>query len=100
MLFHISPTRRNLRARFSNLGDEQVIAPFLIILRVANRTAVTNNSLVSENLGSIHFNSRGKSTACSETVPEESAVCSVDVDRGAPHELPAGAENTIEEVAL
>ena len=40
----------------------QVIAPFLIILRVANRTALTSGAVTSGNVGSIHFRSGGGST--------------------------------------
>jgi hypothetical protein len=45
----------------SNHGDKQVIAPFLIILRVAKRRALTAEVIVSGDLGSIQFGSRGES---------------------------------------
>jgi len=38
-----------------------VIAPLLIIQRVANKSAVTGSTVVSENIGSFRVRSRGES---------------------------------------
>lgn len=40
----------------------QVVAPFLITLRVANRRALTSEMIASGNVGSMHFRSQGRST--------------------------------------
>lgn len=45
----------------STRDDYQVIAPFLITLRVANRSALTSDSIVSGSSGPIQFRSQGKS---------------------------------------
>ena len=63
--------RRHLGSELTNRGGKQVIAPFLIILRVANRTALTSNTIASGNIGSIQFNSHGESTGDNGTLPDE-----------------------------
>ena len=73
--------------------DEQVIAPFLIILRVADRRALTSETIVSGNIGSIHFRSDERETESSETLPDQSPVGSVDASGETP-----GVEATIDEV--
>ena len=50
--FHIFLAYRNPGDSPSDHGDKQVIAPFLIVLRVANRTAVTSD-VVYGDIGSI-----------------------------------------------
>lgn len=40
----------------------QVISPFLIILRVANRRALTSDAIVSGNVSSLRFDGQGKLT--------------------------------------
>lgn len=44
------------------LGEIQVIAPFMIILRVANRSALTSDAVTTGNVGSLRFESEGDST--------------------------------------
>lgn len=71
---------------FPILAETQVIAPLLIILRVANRTALTNDIIVSGNVDAIHFRTQGRSTAHG-TVPDETPMSSTDAYRKAPAEL-------------
>ena len=53
----------------SNTGIEQVIAPLLIILRVANRTALTSEAIVTGHVDPIRF--AGQETASDdETLPD------------------------------
>ena len=82
MLPHVFPTRHNLEVSLSNHNGKQVIAPFLIVLRVANRTALTSETVLSGNVGTIHFRSEGTSMNDSGTVtiPGEDPMCSVDAD--------------------
>lgn len=72
----------------------QVIAPFLIILRVANRTALTSKT-ISMSIGSLHF--RGERSMDSGGAPPET---SLDGRREAPGGVCVEAENAIEEVPL
>ena len=83
-----------------NREDGQVIAPFLIILRVANRTAVTSDSISSGNSDSIHFRSPGQSTDDGRTVPDGNPVFSPGVSGEAPGEVGIVVEDIIEEVPL
>ena len=64
-------------------GEVQVIAPFLITIRVASRRALTNEMISSGGVGSIHFRSQGRSTNGENT-----------------GELGVGTEDTIQEVPL
>ena len=57
---------------------EQIIAPFLIVLRVANRSALTSDDIVSGNPVSIHFRSQERSTAGSDTLTNESSAGPMD----------------------
>lgn len=50
-----------------NRSDKQVIAPLLITLRVAGRSALTSEAIVS---GSLHFESQGGSAGGSDTLSE------------------------------
>ena len=86
------------RTLLSNHGYTQVIAPYLIILRVANRRASTNDA-ISGTIESIHFRSQG-STDGDEINPDQDPQDSTEVDGEAPGEPSAGAENPIEEVPL
>ena len=56
-----------------NDDDEQCIAPFLIVLRVANRTALTSN-IVSGNITSIRFRTRGSRRAVTRPFPMETPL--------------------------
>ena len=84
----------------SNNGGAQVIAPFLIILRVADRRVLTSEIIVSGNIGSIHFRSEGKSTVGNGSFPDGGPVGSTDVHGETPQELGPGTEIAIEEVSL
>lgn len=77
---------------------EQVIAPFLIILRVANRTAWTSKSIPPGNIGSIHFKSRGESTVGHGTLHDGDLVSSTGTETNG--EVTPGESNVIEEVSL
>ena len=79
----------------SNHHVEQVIAPLLIVLRVANRKALTSEAIVSGNIGSIRFRSQGESADDSGTVAYEYPTGSVGTDGGNPSGLPDGSEDTI-----
>lgn len=48
---------------------DQVIAQYLIIIRVANQRSLTNDSIVSGNVESIRFSSQGKPMDGGETLP-------------------------------
>ena len=95
--FYHSLTRRNLGKPSSNHSRDQVIAPFLIILRVANRRALTSHTIASGNVGSIHFNSRGGSTGDDETSFDGNLSRSMEMNSEAPHELGVEAEIAVEE---
>ena len=88
----------NHGALFSNRGDAQVIAPFLITLRVANRKALTSEMVSSGNLGSIHFRSQGRSKDDIGTLPDGNPADSMETNGEAPCGLGFGTETTIEEV--
>lgn len=62
-------------AFFLILGEIQVIAPLLIILRVANRRALTSEKPApgSGNIGTLRFTSRGESTFGEQSIPTESS---------------------------
>ena len=84
----------------SNRGYLQVIAPYLIILRVAKRRALTSES-ISGTVGSLHFKSQVTTTADSEgTSPDGNSMDSMEVDGDTPGGHHAGAEDAIEEVPL
>lgn len=80
-MLQIFITRRNLGTWLSNHGDRQVIAPFLIILRVSNRSALTSDTIISGNVGSMQFEGEGESTSGNGTLPDE---YSTEGDGGTP----------------
>ena len=80
----------------SDHDDEQVIAPFLIILRLANRSALTSDAIVSGNIGTIEFRSQGRSGVSDVTVPDVYPMCPTEAGKECPGELSAGAEKTID----
>jgi len=51
------------------LAETQVIAPMLIIQRVANQSALTSDSIATGNQGSFVFRSQGRTTDGSGTLP-------------------------------
>ena len=79
----------------SNRGDKQVIAPFLIIRRVADRRALTNEAIVPRDPGPIRFRSL-ESTGGDETLADGNPTGSTDVYGYIPCEFGAGVEITIE----
>ena len=62
----IFPDASQFWVLLTNSGDEQVIAPFLTVLRVANRKT-PSNSIISGDIGSIRYLSQGESTVGSWT---------------------------------
>lgn len=80
----------------SNDDNKQCIAPFLIVLRVANRSALTSEAVASGSVGSIRFRSPGESTRADATLSNGNRD-GLDQDaRGeAPGEHGAGADNSI-----
>ena len=85
-----------------NYDGVQIIAPYLIILRVANRKALTGNMLSSGSkaIGSIRFASQGGSTGDDESLPDGDPERSMGMNSRVPSELDPGVENTIDEVPL
>lgn len=87
---------------FYTHGNEQVIAPLLIILRVADRRALKGTATAPGNpVSEIRFGSQGKSTGAIGTL-DEHLTSSAGTDGGAPGEHGVGfqTETTIDEVAL
>ena len=82
----------------SNYGYTQVIAPYLIILRVANRRAMTSKS-ISGIAESIRFRGQG-STDGGGSLPDGDPINAMEVNGEAPGELDIGDKNAIEEVPL
>lgn len=60
------------------LVQVQVIAPFLITLRVADRRALTGEAVIAGNIGSIRFSSQGKPTNTGNAFPTGHRMGSVD----------------------
>lgn len=71
------------------VAEVQVIAPFLIILRVANRSALTSDA-ISGAIGSIHFRSQRESFAGNGTLPVRCSMIVMDTSRKAPGPLGIG----------
>jgi hypothetical protein len=81
-------------------GDKQVIAPFLIVLRVANKRALTSETVVSGNIGSMHFKSQERSAMTgSETVSGGVPVSSLDASGETTVEYSDRDETAIDEVS-
>ena len=96
-------THHNLGSSLSNRGNEQVIAPFLIIFRVANRTALTTDTIATGDIpiGSLHFASQGGSegrVTLSDGYPLAIVDMSGDVFDG--RGVSASVETTVDEVGL
>ena len=62
----------------SDDSDKQVIAPFLIVLRLANRTALANETITSGIVSSIRFNSQEKSTGGDGDIYDRETVATTD----------------------
>ena len=82
----------------SDRWNKQVIAPLLVILRVANRRALTNDSIAPGNLSSIHFTGQGESMDGNGIVPGENPTSLTEANNpDTPSEYSTKAENTIDE---
>lgn len=89
----------NLQYLFSAiLAQVQVIAPFLVVLRVANQTSFTNDAVVPGNVGSLHFRSEETSTGYDGTFTDGNPTSSMVIDRETPDQLNSEAESVIEHV--
>jgi len=55
-----------------------VIAPLLIIQRVANRSALTSDTIVTGTISSFHVGGRGELTSCDRTLPAVYPMKSAD----------------------
>ena len=78
----------------SDRGNEQVIAPLLIIVQVANRRAFTGD-VVSRNVVSIP-SSRGESTAVNGTTPSARSASLTGVEDKVPGELGVRVVTTVD----
>jgi hypothetical protein len=88
--------RQNLEIKLPNHDVKQVIAPYLIVLRVANQSALTSKAVASGNIGSMHFKSRGESTTGGiETIPDVYPTDS-ESDGKTPTDLRVGVETAID----
>ena len=84
-----------------NDDGKQCIAPFLIILRVANQTALTSEAVASGTICSIHFRSHGQSTGGDQTLSNGNTIrWASDAHGEALGEFNADAEDVIEKVPL
>ena len=84
--------------RSSNFDCTQVIAPYLIILRVAKRRAITSES-ISGAAESIRFRSQ-RSTDDDGSIPDSGTTNAMEANGETTGERVAGDENAIEEVPL
>ena len=82
-----------------NGGRTQVIAPYLITLRVAKRRAMTTES-ISGTAESILFRSQGSTADADGSLPDGDPVNSTEVNGETAREIVAGDESAIEEVRL
>jgi len=81
------------------LFEAQVIAPFLIVRRVADRRALTSDVIISGDPGSIRFRSQAESTRGDEILADDSPTSSTNTPGEIPQMLGAGAETAIDEFA-
>jgi hypothetical protein len=100
-----SPERAaaTFRILFSDRDPMQVIAPFLVTLRVANRRALTGEMVKSgsQAVGSIQFRSQGYSTGDEGTTFEGNQTSLTEADGGSGSgEYTLRAERTVDEVPL
>ena len=94
----VIPTFADVLLALSNHGCTQVIAPYLIILRVAKRRALTSES-ISGTAGSIRFRTQG-STSGDRTLSDREPPSPTEVNGEAAGELVTCGGHTIEEVPL
>ena len=76
IFLHFVPTRGSIGIWLSDHGDEQVIAQFLIILRVAKQKASVGGTVVSEDIGSLHLSQL--TTIGGGSLPDPDPVRSTD----------------------
>ena len=96
MLFLCLPDALHAGTFLSDHGNKQVIAPFLIILRVANQRSLTGDSIVPRNISSLHFGSKWKSSGRHDTLPSGYSMDSTDVDEKTPGVLGIGTESSVD----
>jgi len=85
---------------FLPLTGAQVIAPFLLVLRVANRTAVTSDTMISVSGPSLYFRSKVESIGGSETLPDAHHVGSIGTNGETPGHHYVEDGGTIDEISL
>lgn len=78
--------------------DEQVIGPLLIILRVANRRALSKDVTVPEKITTIRFETPGRSMGDNETLTDVYSMSFMRASGETPSSGDIGNETTIEEV--
>ena len=102
----LAPPRSVLSPRFPNvlrpwhcwlIVVTQVIAPYLVILRVAKRRALTNKS-VSGTVEFIRFKSQGSTDYGDESLPDGDPTDAAEVNGETSGEVVAREESVIEEV--
>ena len=79
----------------SNSCVVQVIGPYLIILRVTDRRALTSETIASGSIGSIHFTNQRSSASDYGTLPDGERTYQTDEALGGDF---IGAEGIIEGV--
>ena len=88
----------------SNRRDAQVIAPYLIVLRVANRRALTNDVISGTgSVGSLSFDFKGQGTttdASEGTFPDGGPASLMGVNSEAARGRGAGPDDAIGEIPL
>ena len=94
--------RHNLGMPCSNHGGIQVIAPSLIVLRVAKQRALTRHSTVSGGIGTIRFKSQVESTTTDGDgiPPSGDTLASMGADIDAPGERGVEVETVVDEVSI
>jgi uncharacterized membrane protein YgcG len=78
------------------LAETQVIAPLLIIRRVADQSALTSNTVVSGNTRPFSFRSGGKSMGGSGTLPGGYPMSSMEYGKTSGEQFGVGVETTID----
>lgn len=79
-------------------SETQVIAPLLIILRVAQRRALTSESISSGGVVSMRFRGQGESSFGGETTHDGDTASSTEVNEENSGKNDSGTESVIEEV--
>lgn len=77
-----------------------MIGPFLIILRVANQTALTSDIIATGMVSSICFKSREELVNDHRTLPDEDPASSIEIYEEIPSELGAGVGNVFKRTSL